>query len=169
MGKTQLMTIIEFCHYDYDGTILFKQENINNIFHSNGQDFVHKILFNTAAGATVPTNYYLGLDARLTLAYSDTFSSLVGEPVGNGYARQPVSSLNGFTIDSGVPAYSAKTPAVAYTATGSGWGPVRNVFLATTIDNTGVLLASSILSTPRSLSAGQSISLRMKVSLGGCP
>lgn len=164
-----LLHIIEIFHTHVDGTILYENYNIPNIFHQQGQQFVLSATFNTASAITVPANYRLGLDNRATLSDADTLENLIAEPAGFGYTRQPVSSLNGFSISLGTGGkYQATTNTVTFTASGGTWGPVQNLFLTTTIDNSGFLISSAALRSSRTVTSGQSITMRLAVSLGNC-
>ena len=53
----------------------------------------------------------------------------------------------------------------SFTATGSGYGPVSNLFLATTSDNTGILIATAVLSAPITFTNSSSVNMRMRLSL----
>lgn len=165
------MHILEIEHLAADGAVLWRSEAIPNILHQEGQEFVLQGMFNTSAGVAPPTNYYLGLDARLTLSATDTLADLIAEPTTNGYSRQPVSSFNGFTVGLGPTGkFRAVSASVVFPAAGGSWGPVRNLFLTNVVNGTsGYLIASAPLGTQRTVNSGQSISLRISVSLGNCP
>jgi len=161
-----LLKIEEICHLDEYGKVLWKNNNINNIFHNQGEQFLLNICFNTSAGIVVPSNYYLGLDNRATPALSDTLSNLSQEPTQFGYSRQLISSVNGFTValnNSGN--YQATGNVVVFNASGGSWGPIQNLFLATTVNNTGYLISTAALGQSKTLSSGQSITMRISLSL----
>jgi hypothetical protein len=165
-----LLKIDEIKHIDKDGKTLWEQSNINNIFHLQGQSFILNAMFNTSASVTVPSSYYLGLDNRTTPALSDVLAtSLSGEPTQNGYSRQSVSSLNGFSIAiSSDGNYRATSSIVTFSASGGSWGPVKNLFLASSSGISGHLISSSTLDSSRTLLDGQSITMRISVGLGNC-
>lgn len=165
----QLMTVIDIFHLDVDGSCLWELHNLKNTFHRGGEEFLLKTCFNTASSVTVPSNYYLGLDDRDAIAVDDTFSSLVNEPSTNGYSRKAVSSANGFTVELDDDSnYKATSVVVTFQATGGSWGPVSNLFLATTSDNSGYLLASSSMLFSRTLTSGQILTVRIAVGLRNC-
>lgn len=167
--KLQLMKLRSIEHRASDGSLLWEDSNIDNVFHLGGQQFCLDVLFNTSSGNVVPSSYYLGLDSRLVISDTDTMASLVGEPSGNGYSRQPVSSLNGFSVSTFLGKYQATSGVVVFSGTGAGWGPVRNVWLTNVATGTsGVLISTVALSSPRSVTAGESFSLRFATSLGTC-
>lgn len=156
-----IMKVIEFSHFR-NNEIIFQQNNILNTLHALGEEYVMKVLF---TAFSIPANYFIGLDNRVTVALADTIDGLTGEPTSNGYFRQSVSSSTGFVLEQVGIAWQASSAVVTFQATGSGWGPVKNIFLATTSDNTGTLIATAFLDTPISLSAGDSILMRMGCSL----
>lgn len=164
--KPQLMLIKEVNHYDNNENVIWSEKNLPNIWHDEGQEFILFIAFDIDEGVEVPSQYYLGLDNRTTLSGSDDLDSLIGEPTTNGYARQSLSSSNGFTIS------PTTTTAVSgiktFVASVGSWGPVKNVFLATTLDNTGRLISSVSLGGERTILAGESIAIRINLSLSGC-
>ena len=99
------------------------------------------------------------------------------EPSSNGYARQSVGN-DQFNLTVGSPDanYKADSPIVLFRATGGSWGPVKNVFLSSTLSTTSGLdtsgskpilqtvISSISLSSEVTVNAGESIS--MKISLG---
>ena len=137
-----------------------------SILHDEGEQFLLSVLF---SGLAMPTNIYLGLDNRTTLAATDTLASLVGEPTVNGYARQPVGSSS-FTVVPTSGAYQANSPIVTFSASGGSWGPVNNLFMSTSLDNTGKIIASVTLNQANlTLISGQIMRIRMGLSLRDCP
>ena len=138
--------------------IVYKQENIHNIFHAFGQYYFLEILFKNLKN---PTAYYLGLDNRSSLTLNNTLESLEGEPVGKGYARQSVS-LGNFSISVGQNGnYKASGPTVTFNATTDSWGPVQNIFLTNVSSGTnGYLISSAKLLEPITVSPTDSITLK---------
>ncbi len=165
------MHIIELKHLDEDGSVIWETEKvIPNIIHQQGQQFLLQGMFNTSSSVSPPTNYYLGLDARIVLSDTDTLTDLIAEPNTNGYARQPVSSFNGFSVSLNGSKFRAVSNSVVFSASGGSWGPVRDLFLTNVSSGTsGYLISSAPLGSSRTVNSGQSISLRISVSLGNCP
>ena len=159
------MSIIEAKYYDDKGNCLYEDHNLPNIWHTEGQQFMLSLAFDTSAGFSVPTNYYLGLDNRATLDVDDTLAILEDEPSSNGYARQAVNSSTGFNIGFDNGKLKAVTGVCTFVATGGAWGPVKNLFLATTIDNSGILIASVPLSTTQTTTSGNSFTVRVGLAL----
>jgi len=163
-----LCKILSFQHIR-NGEVIHEEKNIHNMFHIEGESFMLKACFSTS-GNTPPISYYFGLDSRVTPNLSDTIGSLTSqEPIGNGYVRSAVSSTgsgtNYFTIEEVEGVYRATVSLLTFSATLAGYGPVRNVFLATSSDNSGTLIATNSLSSPVTLSSGDSINIKMSLSL----
>jgi hypothetical protein len=161
-----LVKILEIEHLDKFGNLKWRSENINNIFHAEGQLFMLSVCF---AGESVPTSgYYLGLDARSDINIednlNDTLGDLINEPTTNGYTRQVIEN-DSFTITSVNSTYRAKTPIVSFQATGGSWGPVKNIFLATSEDDSGYLISSNILNENLTMNDGDIVNLRIGLSL----
>lgn len=160
-----LLKIEEIKHLDCNGDILWESGNINNVFHLGGEEFLLKVSFNTAGGVEIPSSYYLGLDNRTTLSLTDTLSNLSQEPTQFGYSRQSVSSANGFSVELVNENYKALSDVVVFSASGGTWGPIRNLFLATSSGSSGYLISSAALDTPRSVDDGQSMTIRISITL----
>ncbi len=111
---------------------------------------------------------YLGLDNRDNLSEADDISQIDGEPSTNGYARQAMSSTTGFAVGLQSGVMTATSGIVSFAATVGSWGPVTNVFLVTSIDSSGTLIASTGLSATRTVLLGDAISVRINLSLSGC-
>lgn len=166
------MKIEEIKHFDKNGNCIWEAYDIPNTMHLEGEEFILQLAFDTDSDAEVPDDYYIGLDNRSTISVSDTLSDLDDEPGinVNGYNRQPVSSMTGFgiTTDSNNNV-KASSSIVTFDAIGGTWGPVSTAFLATSNDNSGLLISTATLSNPRSVLAGETFSLRISVSLAQCP
>lgn len=162
-----LMKILEIQHVR-NGEVIWEDKNLLNTLHVGGELFVLACCFDNDR-TLPPANYYFGLDDRAAISANDLMTDLSNEPVGNGYLRAAVSSNAQFTIDllSGV--YRASSQIVTFSATGGGWGPVKNLFLTTRSDNAGILIASSPLSSPLSLTSGDAINMRMALALHDTP
>jgi hypothetical protein len=147
-----------------NGEVIWEAKNLYNMLHAGGELYLLVCCFNN--DGTVPASqYFFGLDNRPYLAVGDLMSDLVEEPSGNGYLRQSVSSVNGFAIELVNNIYTASSQIVTFSATTGSYGPVRNLFLTNRNDNDGVLIATAPLSDALTLTAGDSINLRMSLSL----
>jgi hypothetical protein len=165
-----IMKILEIQHIR-DNKVIWENKNLYNTLHVGGEAYLLACCF-VNPGTFPPTNYYFGLDNRATIDANNIITDLYDEPISSGYLRAPVGSSvssGGFTLEIVNGVWRATGQIVTFSATGSGWGPVSNLFLATTADNSGILLASSKLSNPITLSGGDSVNVRMSLALKDVP
>lgn len=164
-----LLTIIEIQHRDSHGNLLWESKDIKNLLHQDGEEFMLRAAFTGGQNSTIiPENYYLGLDSRTTLFSTDTMDDLVGEPSSGGYERQTISSEGDFSINFQDSHFIATSPIVVFRATAGSWGPVRNLFLTTQDDDSGYLISTAPLDSLVSLTAGDSVTLRISLRIRGC-
>jgi len=160
-----LMTILEIEHTNSNGEVIWRDENLLNIFHTTGEEYLLKVAFD---GKLLPVYYYLGLDDRVELDVADQMTDIVDEPSVNGYLRQTVDA-GGWTVEVKNGVNRATSPIVTFNASGGGtWGPVRNLFLTNEIGGAGLLMASVALSAMATLSSGDNISMRISLALQDC-
>lgn len=157
-----ILTIIELQHLTKDGEVLTVKRNLKNMLHTEGEQFILSTLF---SGNPIPDYYYFGLDNRSSLASTDTMDSLSNEPDGFGYVRGAVANSE-FTISELDGVQVAYCPILTFRASGGSWGPVSKLFMTNASDDSGDLISSVALSQAFSLTDGQSLSLRMGISLG---
>jgi hypothetical protein len=133
--------------------------------HTPGLQFLLEVAFSEQQ--SVPTNFYIGLATDASLAEGATLASLT-EVSGTGYARQTVASNNtDFTsATTGTNDRKVTTKTVTFTAGGT-WTGANTVFLATTVDGSGKLIASAPLSVTRTLGNGDSLTVSMEIDLTG--
>lgn len=166
-----IMKIEELLHLDSSGNILYKENDIYNILHLEGEERILSSVFlgGPVNNTYIPANYYLGLDNRATLSISDTLASLVGEPSGFGYARQPVSSSTGFNLIVSTNTVQARSNVTLFSATTNSWGPVSNLFLCNVSSGTsGQLYSSATLNKSLIVNTGESVSVRFAMTLKNC-
>jgi hypothetical protein len=160
-----MLTVLEIKHFDVFGNVIWENYNLPNMVHDEGEAFYLGVLYNSAV-TPLPSNYYCGLDNRTSIANEDTLGNLYQEPTQFGYARQAVSSVNGFTIaKNAADVWQATTNVVTFIASGGGWGSVKNLFLATTSNNSGKLISTVLLNGSHFLNDGEKITLRMGLTL----
>lgn len=155
---------------DKDNNIIFEWNNIKNILHKDGEEFILKSVFlGGTSNIFIPSSYFLGLDSRVTINREDKLINLVSEPTGNGYFRRSISSSNEFIFnESNLGVSQALTPIVTFSASGGSYS-ATNLFLCTSLDNNGFLISSVKLKNPLTIDNGQSFNLRMSLSLRDCP
>jgi hypothetical protein len=112
-------------------------------WHTEGVEFNGKVVFTKEA--TVPTNYYVLLIKDQSVGDTDGLSDL-DECDAPGYARQAlVAGTDDFTVESfGTNDRRVLTDYVTFSFTGAG-DPVYMAALATTVDDSGKLIASGTL------------------------
>jgi hypothetical protein len=88
--------------------------------------------------AVLPTNYYLGL-TNVAAGYGDSLATVAaGEPVGNGYARQPlVKSTSGWTVEQVNGFYRARSVVANFTASANYDKTYSRLFLCDVVSGTG--------------------------------
>lgn len=156
------MTVNEFTVFDINKKIKFYQENIKNIIHQDGQKYMLNALFKNGE---IPNYYYAGLDNRSLLNFTDKMSSIVGEPLmttGNNYKRAKIDSWEEPSLLNNL--YVIKSGYLKFYANSVAWGPVSNIYLATSSLG-GTLISSAKLSAPLSLSVGDYITMIINLSL----
>jgi hypothetical protein len=159
-----IMKLLEVSKLDCFGNIVYQQKNILNMLHNTGEQYI----INSAFISSKADNFYFGLDARATIAAEDTMVTITNngnEPTINGYSRVMVSGSGGFTLGVASGVYLAQGPVVSFSATGGSWGPVKNLFLTTKSDNTGILIASAALSENTILNSGETLNVRLALTL----
>ena len=150
--------------------MIYEEKNILNTLHIGGEEFLLSVAF---LSLTVPTAYYIGLDNRGSIAAGDTLATVSAvEPTAtNGYLRVSASPGGDFTLtlnDSGN--NQINTPIVTFRASGGNWNrSVRNLFLSTSSDNSGYLLATAQLSSSITMTDGDMVNMRLGLALSNCP
>ena len=157
-----LMKVLKIEHVR-NNNVIWQKENILNMFHTEGEHHLLKCAFDTTN--SVPSTYYFGLDNRTEILAEDTLADLVDEPTVNGYIRSAINTNGQFSFEKVNGVWRAVSPIFSFSATGGSWGPVTTFFMATTSNNSGYLVASAFLSSSVTLVDGDSINLRMGLSL----
>ena len=114
---------------------------------------------------------YLGL-CNDTLVATDGLTDIVGEPVGNGYARIALNcdgtDWPTLQISTPPPGWEIKSKLVFWTASGGpipAAGTVNTMFLASTSDNSGILVAWDLLDVVRQVLDGDSLEGQFRIKL----
>ena len=148
---------------DSRGNIKWHEELVGNILHDEGEEYILKAAFTEAE--SIPASFFIGLDDRVSLAEGDSLAP-TGEPAVCGYARQPVASdATDWTAvqDSGDWQITSKT--VSFNPSGADYPSVRNMFLATTVNNAGLIIASVALSGGRVVNDGDQLDTSIVIKL----
>ncbi len=118
---------------------------------------------------SVPANFYVGLSQH-NFVKGDTLSGNgVGwtEVTGTGYARQTIASSDaGFTSQADGANWEAVGAKVTFTAGGADWDAATDWFIATTNDDSGVIIACGRLAASRQLAvSGDKLEVTPTISL----
>ncbi len=110
------------------------------IVHTTGLQFLLELMNKVQ---TAPANYYVGMATDASLAKTAALGDQT-ELSGSGYARQAVAAgaVGLVSASDGGDGRKLTSVTVTFTASGGDWDLARTLFLATTIDDTGVLIAS---------------------------
>jgi hypothetical protein len=164
-----IMKILEVSHHNKNGALLWHSSNIRNVLHQEGEEFILRAVFTGGQVSTIiPENYYLGLDNRTVVDVTDTLDNIFGEPAAGGYERQEVSSSGDFTVILEDDNFVASSPIVSFRATTATWGPVSNLFLADSADNSGRLISTATLASSITVSLGDNVTMRIGMQLRDC-
>jgi len=110
--------------------------------------------------------FYIGLTNMASIVKTTVLSSMTDEVVGSGYTRQQIErSVTGWPqiiLDSGN--YMAISKVVSFNASAT-WTQATKMFLATTLDNTGVLISAANLSTTRTLVENDILDVTYRIKL----
>jgi hypothetical protein len=160
-----IMKVLEVRHIR-NNKVIWEDCDLYNMLHAEGQEILLNAVF---AGGSIPSSYYLGLDNRSSLAVTDNLADLLTEPSTNGYTRFTASASSDFTISSDISGnFKSQSVLLTFIAAGGSWGPVKNLFMSSSLDNAGKLISSVALSEALTLVDGDIINLRINLSLTDC-
>jgi hypothetical protein len=151
---------------DKDGNLKWREENIPNLLHDEGEEAILSAYFDTdlSGFGAPPANLYVGLRSDAA-AEADTLASGLDEISGTGYARQAVSTTTGFTLSQSGGDWRATSGSIVFTASGT-WTAAVGMFVCTVSSGTsGKLIASVALSATRSLVSGDTLTTSCYVGL----
>jgi len=138
--------------------------------HTEGRQWLFEVAFSEEQ--SVPANFYVGLCTDTTIAENATLSSL-GEITSTDYTRDTIASTAaGWTsAATGTNDRKITGQVVSYAVVTSGvtWTTVESWFLATTIDDTGKLIASGPLNSGSgwTLTFGQTLTFDIEITFPG--
>jgi hypothetical protein len=152
----------EFYHWDKFGNLIWT-ETVENALQDEGEQLALDTFLRNAS----LTEFYLGL-ANDTPVETDTLADLVGEPSGNGYARQQIerSDVGWPTLELDAGDYMGTSKLVTFTANGGSIGPVNIMFLTNVASGTsGKYVSWASLSTSRTIQDQESLGCKMKIKM----
>jgi hypothetical protein len=143
-----------------DGKVIFSQYKHNDLTNSGERSILNAYFRNTE----VPTTFYVRL-CRNFIGITDTLASVV-ETSGSGYEAQQVErSAVGFpSIELDGADYRLVSKTISFSATGT-WTPSNYMFLSTSSDNSGVLIASAGLENELNMVNGDIFRITFKLKL----
>lgn len=121
------------------------------------------------AEAVLPANWYIGL-TNAAVAYGDSLATAAaGEPVGNGYARQPlVRNTTDWTAEQVNGIWRVRSKTVTFTASGTWTVDYQRMFIASVVSGAGRLLSvSGSLASPVHITAGNGPTVDYRLNVGG--
>ena len=131
-------------------------------------------IYSIAMAANNASHYIpdIGFTIRLcfdTLVVTDTLSTMLGEPSGNGYAAQTLerSSVGFPTKELNEGVYRLVSKTITFTASGGSIGPVNTAVLATsnTVSANDKLIAFRALAMTRTILDGDSLTVQFRLKL----
>lgn len=158
----KLKTVWRFECRDAAGNLKWDLEQENQTANE-GQNALLDVFYRNG---TAPTQFFIRL-YNDTPVKTDSLTNLTGEPSGNGYAAVTIErSAVGWptlALDSGD--YQITSKNAVFTASGGAIGPVTYAVLATTSDNTGLLISYVALSVSRTLQDGDTLTVTLSTKL----
>lgn len=158
-------SIWEFVHLDAQGNVKERWETENALADEGEQSMLDTYFRNQNA----PAQFYLRL-TKDTPVEIDTLTTLTGLVSGNGYVakllERTTTGFPGLSLNAGD--YRVTTKTVTFTASGGSipiTGNAQYVFISTTSNNTGKLIAYVALSQGRKLNAGESLQITVRIKL----
>lgn len=142
---------------------LVYSENIRNALVDEGE---RALLLQFFRSEEAPSTFYARL-CNDSLLETDALSDIQNEPSGNGYSAQEIqrSSIGWPTIELDSGDYRLVSKTVTFTASGGNIGPINTLYLATTSDNTGKLIAFVNLSMTRTILNADSATAQIRIKL----
>jgi hypothetical protein len=147
---------------DKDGLLIAEFQRPNALTYQ-GESVLLDLFFR---GLNAPAQFYFRL-CNDTLDVGDVLTTITGEPTSNGYAPQLIerSDIGWPTIELHDGAYRVVSKQVTITASGGDIGPVNTGYIASTLDNTGILVAFVNFDVPRTILNGSSLLAKYQVTL----
>lgn len=148
-----------------DGAVIWQEILTENTWHDEAERWLSQCLFTNEDEP--PGIFYLGLDARPTVAEGDGTTQLSGEPTAgtSGYYRQPVArGTTNFLLAQVGGDYRVTTSQVTFTAAGT-WAGVSNLVFINTSTDPGILFATASLNTVRNLIDSDTLTASLAISI----
>jgi hypothetical protein len=155
-------TIWQIKHLSPTGEVLWQESKHNDLVDEGERS----IIMSYFRAEELPTAFYARL-AYDSISLTDSLSDVQNEPSGNGY--DPIvlerSSVGFPTIEQDAGDWRVVSKQITFTATVGNWGKVNVLFLATTSNNLGKLIACVPLTMTRVMNAGDSLVATIRIKL----
>ena len=151
------------CVDNRTGRLVWSEKAHNDLLNQGERS----IIMSYFRAEEVPAQFYIRL-AQDSISLTDTLADIQREPVGNGYvpALLARSALGWPTVAQDSGDWVITSQQVQFTAAGGQIGPCNVAFLASTADNTGVLISCVPFDITRTINDGQTglvtLSTRLK-------
>jgi len=148
-----------------NGNVIWKLEDHNLLVKEGGKAIVDTLIRDRASLYFPETDFYVGM-YRGSISRSTTLATIPGEPTSNGYARQLCErSVIGFpTLEVDEDDYwRVVSREMTITASGGSIGPIDGAFLCTSSDATGSLIGTVASGVQRTVLAGDSLIIQLKI------
>ena len=141
---------------DKDGNEKWREDGHNSLATEGGGSILG-VFFRDE---TAPTSFYVRM-YNDTPVKGDSLSDLLNEPSGNGYAAVTLerSAVGWPTKEINSGDYQVVSKSIVFTASGGTIGPVTHGVIATSTDNTGLLVTYYAFSVSRTLQDGDSLTI----------
>ena len=156
--------IWDITHRDVNGNVVYFERKKNS-FVNQGEEVALEVLLRNQDTIYLPDDaFYIGM-YRGTISETTTLLTVPNEPVGNGYDRVTIArSTVGWPVKEQIDGdWRMTSLEVSYEADGGDIGPISGAFMCTSSDNTGRLICAVASSVERTILAGETMSLTMKV------
>jgi hypothetical protein len=147
-----------------NGKVIYEEIQRNSLA-DQGESAMLELFFRNDSAYT-PAQFYVRL-CNDTLEKTDTLATVLNEASGNGYTAQLIErSAVGFrTKELNEGYYRLTSKELTFTAVGGDIGPVTTAYLATTTDNSGLLICFKPLKMSRTVLSGDEMVVQMRIKL----
>jgi hypothetical protein len=136
--------------------------------HTEGLQYLLEVAFSEVQ--SVPDNFYVGLATDSELAENASLGDQT-ELSGNGYARfaVPSTAVGWVSAATGTSDRKVTSLTLLFSASGGAWSLAKTAFLATSIDDSGKLLASAPINggSGYTLADGENYECEFELTLAG--
>lgn len=156
--------IWDITYFNKYGSITY-MESLPNRLVDEGEKAIIDIFLRKQDDTYFATDFfYTGL-FHGSISESTTLLTIPGEPSGSGYQRLPIGrSTTGWpTLEKDEGDWRGVSTEVKQTASGGDIGPISGAFLATTLDDTGILIGTVTSPTEKTIKSGESASYQLRL------